>query len=272
MARCRFLALVVGVLISPVTLVSPSVASGEPARRLLELIERGESAYSGVRDYTALLRSRERVRGVLEPEKLILLKFQRPFKVYLRWLDGDAKGREGLYVAGANDGKFLVVEPRGLARLFTARLDPTDPRLMARSRHPVTDVGVGRLLEILGANLRQALAEQTLHVQDVAEGLVAGRPVWEITAALARQPAATYSGCRIALAFDRTHRLPLRVVVHDWHGRLLEDYTYGELTLNPGLTPRDFDARNPEYAFARGRLPLSRHPGSAPAMLAADPR
>jgi hypothetical protein len=242
-----------------------STGTGGDAARLQDLLERAARAYAGVWDYTAILKSRERVGDVLEPEKSILLKFQRPFKVYLRWLEGGTKGREGLYVAGAHGGKFLLVEPRGLARLFTVRLDPTDPRLMARSRHPVTDVGLGRLLEMLEENLRPALAAQALQVHDQGARSVAGRPAWEVAGELSRKAAGPYGGCRIVLAFDQTHHLPIRVVVHDGEGRLLEDYTYDRLTLNPGFTARDFDVGNPEYAFARGGIRRS------PGILAGQP-
>ena len=68
------------------------------------------------------------------------------------WTHGPSQGREGLYVSGAYDGKFLIYEPRGLQRLFTAALVPTDARVMEKSRHPVTDVGIGRLLEIVGTD------------------------------------------------------------------------------------------------------------------------
>ncbi len=65
-----------GLLIA--VIVRPAGAGGETD--FLRLLGGAEAAYATVQDYTATLRSRERVQGILEPEKEILLKFQRPFQ------------------------------------------------------------------------------------------------------------------------------------------------------------------------------------------------
>lgn len=234
----------------------PGVAAGASEADFLRLLARAESAYAEVRDYTATMTSVERVKEALEPENRILLKFQRPLKVYMRWVDGPAKGREGLYVADAHDGKFILAEPEGMAKFFIARLDPSDPRILQRSRHPVTDVGIGRLLEIVGDNARRAAREKALRVRDHGLAEVAGRRVRQVEAVLPKDPGAGYSGYRVTLSFDEEHHLPIRVVVYDWRDRLVEDYTYSQLVLNPGLKAADFDTANPDYGFSRWRLRL----------------
>ncbi|MFB3818505.1 MAG: DUF1571 domain-containing protein [Candidatus Methylomirabilales bacterium] len=225
---------------------------------LLRLLERADARYAEVQDYTSRMRSIERVGDTLLPEEQILLKFQRPFRVYMRWLEGPSKGREGLYDAERHGGKFLLAEPRGLARLFTAALDPRDPRIMERSRHPVTDVGIGRLLEIVGQNARRAAREKVLRLVDRGAGEVAGRRVRQLEGILPRDQVAGYYGYRVVLAFDEEHHLPIRVVVYDWYDRLVEDYTHADLVLNPGLGRRDFDAGNSDYGFQGWRI---RFPG-----------
>jgi hypothetical protein len=235
-------------------LLHATAALGATDGEFMQLLTRAEAAYGAVRDYTAVMRSVERVQEVLEPEKQILLKFQRPFKVYMRWMEGPGKGREGLYVAGAHDGKFIVAEPEGFAKFFTARLEPSDRRVLERSRHPVTDVGIGRLLEIVGENARRAVRARALQLTDRGVVELAGRPARQVDAVLPRDAAAGYYGYRITLCFDLERHLPVRVVVYDWQERLVEDYTYTQLVLNPGLTPRDFDTGNPQYGFSRWRL------------------
>jgi len=217
---------------------------------LLRLLDRADKQYAQVHDYTSVMVSRERVKDALLPEERVFLKFQRTFKVYMRWMEGPSKGREGLYVAGAHDGKFLVYEPSGFQRLFTAALEPTDARVMDKSRHPVTDVGIGRLLEIVGANARRAARNGVLRVVDRGIGEVAGRRVRHVEGILPRDAEAGYYGYRVQLSFDLEHRLPIRVVVYDWSDQLVEDYTYADLRLNPGLTTLDFDPSNKEYGFS----------------------
>ena len=226
------------------------------AQLFLQFVTRGETAYEEVHDYTATMRSVDRIGEVLEAERVILLKFQRPLKVYMRWLDQASQGREALYVAGENDDKFLVAEKSGVAKFFTARLDPRDPRLLARSRHPVTDLGIGRLLEIVAANAKRAARAGVLQVVDHGIGEVAGRPVREFEVALPRDASQGYYGYRFRVSFDEDNRLPIRVVVYDWSDRLVEDYTYMKLVLNPGLGPSDFDPRNPAYKFSNWRIPF----------------
>jgi hypothetical protein len=221
---------------------------------LLRLLDAADKAYSQVHDYTATMFSRERVKDVLLEQERILLKFQRMFKVYMRWMEGPGKGREGLYVTGAHDGKFLIYEPNGFKRLFTAALEPTDARVMDKSRHPVTDVGIGRLLEIVGDNARRASRNGVLRVVDFGTGDLAGRRVRHVEGILPRDPRAGYYAYRVELFFDEERRLPIRVVVYDWSDQLVEDYTYADLRLNPGLTTLDFDPGNKEYGFSFWRI------------------
>jgi len=220
----------------------------------LLLLNTADKRYAQIHDYTAVMVSRERVKGALLPEERVLLKFQRTFKVYMRWLAGPSKGREGLYVAGAHDGKFLLYEPSGFQRLFTAALEPTDARVMDKSRHPVTDVGIGRLLEIVGDNARRAARSGVLRVVDGGIVNVAGRRVRQVEGILPRDEGQGYYAYRVQLFFDVEHQLPIRVVVYDWSDQLVEDYTYVDLRLNPGLTTLDFDPSNKEYGFSLLRI------------------
>lgn len=256
--RARVLSGACALCAVPILLWHGGVALGavrsDPAV-LLQLLAAGEAAYAEVRDYTATVRTVERIDGQLEPEQAMLLKFQRPFKVYMRWVEGRAVGREGLYVAGENDGKFLVADPSGLAKFFTARLDPQDPRIRAKTRHTVTDLGIGRLLEIVGESLRPSARSGALRVVDHGVGQVAGRPARQIEGILPGNLRATHYGQRVHLSFDEATRLPLRVMVYDWESQLLEDYTYTKLVTNPGLTAADFDPRNPAYNFNGWRVP-----------------
>ena len=229
-------------------------AADVPAAQLLRLLDLADKQYAQVHDYTAVMISREQVKDVLQPQERILLKFQRTFKVYMRWMEGPSKGREGLYVSGNHDDKFLVYEPNGLQRLFTAALEPTDRRVMDKSRHPVTDIGIGRLLEIVGDNARRAARNGVLRVLDRGRGEIAGRRVRQLEGILPQDAQAGYYAYRVQLFFDEECRLPIRVVVYDWSDQLVEDYTYTELRLNPGLSTLDFDPSNKEYGFATWRI------------------
>lgn len=235
---------------------APLPTEGAEESDLLRFLELAERSYAEVRDYTAILLRRELIDDALRDQETILLKFQRPFKVYLKWLDGPGKGREGLYVAGANKGRFLVREPRGIRRLFTVALDPADPRVLEESRHPVTDVGIGRLLEIIGENVRRAARNGVLQLVDRGPGIVADRRAYQVEGILPSKPGAGYYCYRVFLSFDEENDLPIRVVVYDWDDRIVEQYEYTQLRLNAALSDQDFDPRNPDYGFSIWRISI----------------
>src|SRR5512144_2273187 len=110
----RTVAVAVGVWVVLMGLAGSARATTDG--EFLRLLETADAKYAEVRDYTANMISVERVGETLIPERRSLVKFQRPFKVYMRWLEGPGKGREGLYIAGENNGKFLIAEPGGIAR------------------------------------------------------------------------------------------------------------------------------------------------------------
>ncbi len=232
----------------------PQTANGASADEILKLLSLAEKSYAGVTDYTSVFVSRERIGGTLRPPETIQLKFQRPFKVYMKWVEGPSKGREALYVSGANDGKFLIHQQGGIQGLFTAALEPTDRRVMEESRHPVTDVGIGRLLEIVGTNARRGVQAGDLRVVERGYGDVAGRRVRQFEVILVRDARAGYYCYRVLLAFDEENHLPIRIVVYDWNDQIVEEYTHTQLQLNPGLSGRDFDPDNREYGFSRWKI------------------
>lgn len=255
----RRLVLVVCAVIAGCLWLAPEGASGASSGDLLRMLDQAERQLASVADYTAIMISQERLNDELQPPERVLVKFQRPFKVYMRWIDGPSKGREGLYVSGANNGKFLVYEPKGVQRLFTAALDPTDKRVLERSRHPVTDMGIGRLLELIQENTGRATRQGVLRVVDRGNGEIAGRRVRQVEGVLPQDPSAGYYAYRVMLAFDEDNSLPIRIVAHDWQNRLVEDYTYVDLRLNVGLNGKDFDPANPEYNFSSWKIQISKN-------------
>lgn len=227
---------------------------GAAGAELLRLLDQAERRYAEVEDYAAIFLRRELIGEVLRPQETILLKFQRPFKVYLKWLQGPGKGREGLYVAGAHKDRFLVHEGRGFRSLVTAALDPSHPRVLEESRHPITDTGIGRLLEIIGENARRADRNGVLRLVDRGPGTVADRRVYQVEGILPRDPGAGYYCYRVLVSFDQENDLPIRVVVYDWNDRIVEEYEYTQLRLNAGLTDQDFDPENQDYGFSPWRF------------------
>ncbi|MBS0208178.1 MAG: DUF1571 domain-containing protein [Planctomycetes bacterium] len=213
-----------------------------------------------IRDYSAILVRRELVHGRLRECERIQMKVRHePFSVYLRFLAPVAvKGQECLYVVGQHNGKLLA-RPPGLkgSLLGVVELKPTNPIAQACG-HPITDVGIRRLIEQL-----IEVGEQDLRHDDCAVRLVSGETVngrgcacLEITHQW-RQDHFTFHVARIYI--DLETNLPIRYESDGWPATAsgtrprIDDYTYERLTTNLGLTDDDFSTSNQAYGFRKWR-------------------
>ena len=61
---------------------------------------------------------------------------------------------------------MLVREPGLVTSLATIVMAPDSPRVLRESRHPVTDVGIGQLIELILDNARRASASGELTARD----------------------------------------------------------------------------------------------------------
>jgi outer membrane lipoprotein-sorting protein len=214
----------------------------------LEILGRMEPAYAKVDDYTATFLKKERVKGEVLPEETIFLKFKKPFKVYMKWLPGPHKGRESLYVQGRYDDKVIGHEG-GILSFITLRMDPSGGMAMKGNRHPITDVGIGRLIEIIMTNVRRAGKEGVLETGPVGEGEVYGRKTYNINIKFDAGKEKGYYCKDINLWVDRELYLPVKIAVYGWDGEFLEGYGYKDLKINPGLKDEEFDRDYKGYGF-----------------------
>lgn len=232
-----------------VTSVAPSVAQDVPAH-----LSNMEAAYARVQSYTARFVRQEVVDGRLRPREEALLKFQRPGRIYLRWTAGRPAGREILFVPGQNGDRMLVREPGLLASLATIVMAPDSPRVLEESRHPVTDIGIGPLIGLILDNARRAAAAGDLVVRVLGASAGPEGPGRGVEMVLSTRADKGYYCRRLALVIGESSGLPVRAVVYDWTDRMVAEYAYLDLKLDPSLEARDFDPTNPGYAFPRWKI------------------
>jgi hypothetical protein len=231
-------------LFSTARLAVGEVVSADFGRVLQEM----KQAYGRVDDYTAHFLLQERVERELRPQQEMLLKFKKPLKVYLRWLTGPHEGRQALYPAGS-DGRELLVRLPLLVGAITVSLDPQSPRARKDSRHAITDVGIGRLLELIADNTARGLPRDELRVEPGGPQVIFDRPTQRYSLHFPADPAKRYYCMTAIIDVDQQYQLPIYAEIFDWQGKLIERYGYRDLRLNPGLTDADFDARNAAYGF-----------------------
>lgn len=231
-----------------------SAQSSDPFKLLVSM----RSSFSSVQGYTATFTKQERVNGNLMPRETIFMKFQKPFRMYMKWLDGAKEGQEILYVKGEN-GNRILAHPGfagtigGMINLIlpTFAISPDGPSAMQGNRHPITGAGIGMLIEKIIRVSSKALDNNDLSLTYKGDVDVDGRPAVLVERLLPQKDG--YPAHRTQYYIDKEYNIPVKVILHDWSGRLTASYEYAALVLNPGLKPVDFEIRNKEYRF--GFLP-----------------
>lgn len=229
------------------------------ARASLEHIERD------IQDYSCTLVKRERVNGKLLDHEFMTCKVRHagmsngrrvPFSVYLNFRRPESmKGREVVYVAGANDGKFTAHEGGFKGRFLpTVSLLPTSTLAMRGNRYPITEIGIKTLTKRL---IEKGTRDRKLGICKVRS--INGAKVKDRVCTILevrhddRKPQFDFHLARIFV--DNELNLPIRYEAYDWpttagaDPQLIEEYTYMNLQINTGLSDEDFSTTNSQYRF-----------------------
>jgi len=235
---------------------TPHPAPEHPVVQAKKAILACQERYRSVRDYTCTFVKRERIDGRLYPAHVMNMKARsQPFSIYFKFQTPN-KGREAIYVAGRHGGKILAHDV-GFGKVLagTLKLDPKGSMAMEENRHPVTEAGIGGLIDTVAKHWAVELTpeESVIRFQNMQ---IDGRPCTMIESNHPRRhPGFMYYS--VKLYIDQQHGLPVRFEAYDWPKHpggtpeLVEEYTYLKLQTNVGLQERDFDANNPQYAFGR---------------------
>jgi hypothetical protein len=201
-----------------------------------------------VTDYTGTFTKQERIGETLAKTETTFLKFrEKPFSVYLKWSE-PSNGQEVIFVQGRYSEK-AVVHPSGLLGLILRKvsIDPEGKLAMRHSRRPILFAGLGNMLRLTIGQCKaaQAKGDLVLEYQGVREE--AGRPAYVLHRIL--PDGKGYPCHQLFIFIDQEFLLPVRTEAYLWDGRLLNDYRYTDLNLNPGLTDEDFNPENREYGY-----------------------
>lgn len=232
--------------------------SRHPLDEALAFVQPSLEALKDVDDYTAVFTKAEVVRGKPVTQTIDMKFRERPFSVYLRGRSKSKAGREIIYVAGWNDGKLMAHETGFKSFLGTLNLTPEAAMRLESNRHPITEIGIARMLDTAIAIWQQE--KQTVDPADIEVRIVHNVKVGDRDCDLVeafhprQQPELTYQVGRIYI--DRQSRLPVQAELFGWPANsgdeapLLEKYTYDDIRTNVGLSDNDFDPRNADYRFA----------------------
>jgi LysM repeat protein len=134
----------------------------------------GEAA-DRITDYTMTLVRQERMGEALQPERTAIEKWARPYRLYLKDIEGPDAGQEILFVRGWNDDR-LRAHKGGILGLFTVSLDPYGAKATAHAHHPVTDVSLPGFVKTVLDNVNEARRRDEGSVRGVGRETLRGRP------------------------------------------------------------------------------------------------
>jgi hypothetical protein len=239
---------------SPVT---RAVRSSDAVSRAKQAISDCQERYRYVHDYTCTFTKRERIDGRLTAPHVMAMKARtNPRSVYVKFQQPN-QGREAIYVQGRNRDR-IVAHDVGITKFLagTMHLDPRGSMAMEENRHPVTEAGIGTLIDTVAKHWATELTPEesvlTFHI-----GARVGDRSCTMIESVHPEHRSNFLFHKVKLYIDQEHGLPIRFEAYDWPRRpgaapeLVEEYSYLDLRLNVGLHDHDFDPANQQYSFGR---------------------
>ena len=213
--------------------------------RLAKTLEKALHFYHSVTDYKTKFFKTEKAKGILGPTEQIYLKFEKSFKIYMRWLNTEKEGVEVVYERGKNQGKLAVHKPGllfGLAPVIF--LDQDSPWIKEGSAsYNIEDAGIGSFLFDFTGEVIKAAGENKLRVKYFGKTTgenVSGEKV-EVTF-LDTKADSGYLAYRVRVFFDKNTNLPVKMELFDWQNEPMGIYAYKDLKVNVG--PNDPEFKN----------------------------
>jgi hypothetical protein len=226
----------------------------DQAAKLQALHRQAAERYAGIDSYLVRLRRREQVGGKNQPEEVMLFKFRKqPFSVYFKFLGPVGRGREVVYVKGQYEDKIHTLTAAGDIPLTPAgrhiALAPDSFLVRSKSRHPITEAGIGHLIDRFGQLLefeRRSGGNTGLvkYLGAYQRPEFAGKLDTVLQAVPARYESELPRGGRRYWFFDTTLHLPVLVLTLDEKGQEVEYNCFEDFQSPVAFTAEDF---NPEY-------------------------
>ncbi|WP_145029736.1 DUF1571 domain-containing protein [Caulifigura coniformis] len=232
----------------------PPVDERHPLAPALKLARASRKSLDSVRDYQCVFIKRELLNGAVVTQTMEMKFREEPFSVYLKNQEPNP-GREILFVYGQNDNKLLAHEGSGLKSLVgTVPLAIDAPQVRAENRHPITEIGMRKLIDKVIAQWEYEGQFGETNVQYYPDAKIGGMscPAIECTHP---QPRRQFPFHVTRLYIDAQANLPVRIENYGYPAAsgqeppLVEEFTYVKVRTNVGLANEDFSAKNPAYKF-----------------------
>lgn len=194
-----------------------------------------------VKGYSLTFQKQERIGGKLEKKELLDVKFRdKPFSVYMRWVEGARLAERVIYVEGENDGKMLV-RPVGIGRFLIVKRDPEGEEARKSGRYTLKQFGLKKGLQRSLFGFEGDQKAGTLHVQYLGKQKVkeAGdRTCWVLKRRYEKPDDDGVADQ--TLYIDTENWLMVGTILKDHKGKLLAEYWFRDIKLNPDFGKDQF--------------------------------
>lgn len=197
------------------------------------------SSYDRVQDYVCSYEKMEQAIAKGELQN-IRFYFRKPLDVRMEWLDAHGNvDQTAVYREGFNDGKVLARESGWLGTLAgDLRLDPNESLALSDSRHPITEVGIGKIID----RGQHDAANPGVASYFVGEEKLDGRPAYkfEFIASTVEWVGGVVDARTALIWIDRELRLPVKLELYDAANALLEQHQFKNVRINQKLSEKMF--------------------------------
>lgn len=238
-------------LLVPITLARPPTPADTAALAYEGFVERMEAAAARFTDASFTFHKNEWVSGAMTGEHVITVHYRKPGSIYMKWVGDISKGRELLFGPGFNDGKLLVSTGKYTP---TVSVHPQGRLAMADTRHMVPELGLHTIIRKYRSDINALHKDPayTADVTDLGEQLRQGEKARCFHSRQPKDRLPTLWSYETETCFSL--RTDLFVHIRSWDladgsVRLVEDYGYANMQLDPGLGDPVFSPENPDYNF-----------------------
>ena len=202
-----------------------------------DLVKKMNESYARLNTYSVHFIKQEKIKAQgLYTEDIDLL-FAKPFRVRMSWRTGLRRAIVAIYQEGENNNK-IKVRTKGLGFSFSA--DPLGASAMKNNHHPITEIGLGKTIELITNNYERAKKNNELKILDCREVRFQGRPASRLEVLLPADEKKGYYCRRLVLLVDQANNLPVNIQIFMNDDELYENYTFLDLQENVKIDAKTF--------------------------------
>lgn len=138
------------------------------------MIRNMRPAWKKVTDISAEMTKRELFGSSLSPEERIVIKFSKPFNVYLKYLTKPYKGREAIF-KGKDWNKGEIMATNGSFPNVTVNLNPYGSLAMKGQHHPITHISFDYSIKNTISQMDLAKKNGELSIKSLGTSTIDGR-------------------------------------------------------------------------------------------------